>query len=104
MAVNQIPVSILTPWGALTLQLRQQYLGYRQQQAAIKTLGEAVLGKLAAMIDGSDYTRLEAQLNLQAGQGVLLFGQVNSVVGNFRDSDSVTTINAAIDQFDNWIG
>jgi hypothetical protein len=106
MALNQIPVTNATdkPWAQLLLQYRAQLVSYRQQQVLINLLGANVLGKLAAMVDGSDYTRLEQQLGLQAGQGTTLFAQLNSVVGNFRDTDSHAAVNAAIDQFDNWIG
>lgn len=106
MAVNQIPISNAAdkPWAQLLLQYRQQLVSYRQQQAIIKQQGAAVLGKLTAMVDGANYSQLESQLGLQAGQGDELFNELNSVVGNFRDTDSTATVNAAIDQFVNWIG
>lgn len=105
MAANQIPVSNTTPWGQALLQLRQQYLSFRQQQAALNTAGAAVLAKIAAMVNGNDYTQLESQLSLQAGQGVNLFNQLNSVVGNFADTTKTQAqVAAAVDQFDGWIG
>lgn len=105
MAFNQIPVASSTTWGAALLSLRAQYLAYRQQQAALRFVGSAVLAKLSAMVDGSDYTRLEQQLSLQAGQGTLLYAQLNSVVGNFSDDTKTQTqVNAAVDQFDGFIG
>ena len=105
MAFNQIPVSSATQWGAALLQLRQQYLSFRQQQAALSTNGAAVLAKFTAMVDGSDYTRLESQLGLQAGQGTLLYAQLNSVAGNFADSSKTQAqVEAAVDQFNGYIG
>ncbi len=104
MAFNQIPVNPSTPWGALLLQYRQQLISYRQQQAQINVLGASVLAKIAAMKDGTDYSRIEAQLGLSAGQGQAVYDQLNSVVGNIRDTDSHATVNAAIDQFDAFIG
>ncbi len=105
MAVNQIPVASTTPWGQVILQLWQQYLAYRQQQAILRIIGSAALAKLAAMVDASDYTRLESQLQLSAGQGTLLYAQLNSVVGNFGDDTKTQTqVNAAVDQFDGYIG
>ncbi len=104
MAVNQIPVTPATPWGAALLQYRQQLISWRQSDAALKVQGANVLAKIAAMIDGSDYTRLESQLALSPGQGTLLYAQLNSVVGNFRDTDSRTTVDAAVDQFNGFVG
>jgi hypothetical protein len=106
MAANQIPIvpSADRPHAQALLQLRAQYVSYRQQQANLVQQGVAMLGKIAAMKDGSDYTRIEQQLGLQAGQGQTVFDQLNSVVGNFRDNDSHAAVNAAIDQFNNWIG
>lgn len=104
MAVNQIPVTPATPWGAALLQYRQSLISWQQSEAALKVQGANVLAKIAAMIDGSDYTRLEAQLALTPGQGTLLYAQLNSVVGNFHDTDSRASVDAAVGQFSGYIG
>lgn len=105
MAFNQIPVPSTQPWGAIVLQLRNQYLAYRQTRENVRLAGNAVLAKLAAMVDGSDYTRLEAQLALSAGQGTILYAELNSVVGNFSDTAKTTAqVTASVDQFNGYIG
>ena len=50
------------------------------------------------------YTQLEALLLLQTGQGVTVFNQLNSAVGNLTSNDSVAAVNAVLQQFVNWIG
>lgn len=50
------------------------------------------------MIDGSDYSMLEAQFRCQAGAGQTLIGEMNSVLSKLDTDASVTNVLAAIDQ------
>lgn len=50
------------------------------------------------MIDGADYTMLEAQFRCQAGAGSTLIGEMNSVLGKIDTDSSVTNVKTAIDQ------
>ena len=107
MAFNQIPIAN-TPWGQQLLAYRQQLIAYRQMQSSLKVLGANILAKIASMIDNAadpvSYAQIESQLSLQTGQGATLYNQLNSVVGNIANTDSTASVNAAIDQFDGWIG
>lgn len=105
MAVNQIPLSPSNVQANAVLAYRNQLIALRQQMVIVQRAGAVELAKLASMVNGSDYTALESQLGLQAGQGVTLFDQTNSTVGNFADgTQTANAQNAAIDQYIGWVG
>lgn len=104
MAVNHIDIES-TLHGA---QLQQ----YRNALKTVITEGPLLLDKMAAMVDGTDYTHMETMFGLKTGKGAaaktILTTVVEALQSNPPEPGS-TAGNAAnlankLDEFVDWVG
>lgn len=56
-------------------------LGFVQSLRALLSSGRMLKARLGHMHDGVDFTVLEAQCGLQAGQGQIIFDYINGTIG-----------------------
>lgn len=104
MALNHIKITP-TMHGA---QLQE----YRNALKKVITEGPMLLDKMAAMVDGDDYSHMEVQFGLDTGKGAdaktILTTTVEALQANPANpgatADNAAQLATKLDQFVDWVG
>lgn len=95
MPVTHISINTSAPLGH-KLRLALDYL-----ESARDSLRD-IVASMPGMVDGSDYSYLEAQFGLQAGKGTTAKAELEALMGKLDTDASVTNVKAAMQQVFNY--